>query len=372
MELWFVYLVELELLRSDVGWVEIGRDSQGRSFVELPNVTVVSLEPHRRVLAIETGMKFKDYLLSADLSPVFKGWVPYDVSHDLSEGKVIYTLVKQRGEVGYEVDSISDVVKLARSTSPTRLPLSRLEEMRLDSHSLVVGATGAGKSFFLTYLVTAYLAKGWNVVIVDPKHSDLSMLAEAFGLASAVDSDRIVSLVSHVYNCMEGRKVKTEGSRGFGQTAMDVGLRGVLLIVDEYASLSLKLDKSQAAELNARLGSIVLEGRQLGIHVALCMQQASSKVLPTTIREQLGNRFVLGQSGAQTYVTAFGQEEASSIEHVKMKAGQAWFVTEGVSRPRWVQLPWIKPGLMDQVSQKSRLNRSKKKGGDNGLAGKGG
>ena len=110
--------------------------------------------------------------------------------------------------------------------------------------------------------------------------------------------------------------------------------------------------------MSARVGNLVLEGRQLSVHVTLCMQQANAQVVPTQIREQLVNKLVMGSSDEQTYVTAFGQSSASEVLAMAVKAGQGWLMTEGKLKPVFVRLPWLSSRFMDSID--SYIDRKQK------------
>lgn len=361
IRLWWVYKVEEELLRSDFVWREISSDLQkGRSLVELPAVSIVKADEVIRVIGIKNSVKYQDRLLKSDFSAVFPGWVMTDIALNDDKSLVLLTMVKQGANLGYRFDTMKEVKAFARRHPGVHLPIDRIEGMKSASHALLVGKTGSGKSFALVYLLLYYLSNGWAVVIADPKNSDLALLGRSFGLRVATTADEIVQLVEDAYQQMEKRKIELKGRQKFGKTASEQGYSNIMVIIDEYASLSLKMDKKQNADLLTRVGNLVLEGRQLSVHVTLCMQQANAQVVPTSIREQLGNKIVMGASDEQTYVTAFGQSSASEVLDMAMKPGQAWLMTEGKTKPVFVRLPWLSEHFskdIDKFIEKKRLEQ---------------
>ena len=342
LSFYWVYLVEVELLRSDFVWAEISSDLQkGRRMVELPAVRIERAEKFVRVVAVRNSLKFQERLLKADLSAVFDGWVTSDVNLNEDKSEVLFTFTKQGADLGFKFDSVSQLWSFGKAGKEKRVPLDMLTDMKLDAPLAVTGQSGQGKSYALVYLVLYYLSRGWWVAVADPKNADLAMLGRALGLKVATDADGILGLMNEAYDLMEERKLKLQGSMDFGKTALDLGEPGLLLIVDEFASLALKLDKKQSSEFYAKLGNLVLEGRQMSVFLALCMQQANAQVVPTHIREQLGNKLVMGASDDQTYVTLFGQSSASEVLSMAMKPGQAWLMTEGRAKPVFVRVPWL-------------------------------
>lgn len=357
-EFWLIYLVEVELLRSDLVWREVSSDlAKGRTVVELPAVKLLKADEVVRVVAVRNSNKYQDRLLKSDLSAVFGGWIMAEACLNEDKSSVLFTLTRQGADLAYRFSSIEEVTKFAWSHNGSRLPIDRLTDMKLEGHSLLVGQTGSGKTMGLIYLLLFYLGRGWDVVIADPKNSDLALVGRALGLRVETTSEGIVSLVRSAYLEMELRKDRLEGRHKFGRTAIQQGYAGLMLIVDEYASLSLKLDKEQAQEVSRRLGNLVLEGRQFSVYVTMCMQQANAQVLPTSIREQLVNKLVMGASDEQTYVTAFGGSSASEVLAMPVKAGQGWLMTEGRVKPVFVRMPWLADAFIDDVDEFVELVR---------------
>ena len=357
--IWLVYQVELELLRSDFVWREVSSDlEKGRSLVELPRVKVHRADDVVRVMGVANSMKYQERLLKADMSAVFNGWTMADVVLNDDKSEVLFTLTKQGSDrLGYRFDGLRELMEFARSQESGRIPIDRVHSMK-QGHTLLVGKSGGGKTYGLVYMLMYYASLGWCVVIADPKNSDLALLGKSLGMRVETEPDEIVSLVQETYEQMEKRKRELEGRQKFGQTAQQQGYTPIMLVVDEFASLSLKLEKSQLAELMKRLGSIVLEGRQLSVNVTLCMQQANAQVVPTSIREQLVTKLVMGASDEQTYVTAFGQSSASEVLAMAVKSGQGWLMTEGVLKPVFVRMPWLSERFMADVDR--RVARSQR------------
>ena len=112
------------------------------------------------------------------------------------------------------------------------------------------------------------------------------------------------------------------------------------MIIDEFVSLQLKLDKKELAELLSYLYQIILEGRALGVFVILGLQQANATVLPTALREQFSSIFVLGNSGEQTKNVAF-QEKAQKIPDFPLKIGEGWCLKSSEISLRFICFPYL-------------------------------
>ncbi|MDU5444887.1 MAG: hypothetical protein E6117_09120, partial [Finegoldia magna] len=123
-------------------------------------------------------------------------------------------------------------------------------------------------------------------------------------------------------------------------TATQNGLNLKILMIDEFASLQIKMDKKELAELLNYLYQIILEGRALGVFVILGLQQANATVLPTALREQFSSIFVLGNSGEQTKNVAF-QEKAQKIPDFPLKTGEGWCLNSYEIDLRFVRFPHL-------------------------------
>ena len=111
-------------------------------------------------------------------------------------------------------------------------------------------------------------------------------------------------------------------------------------MIDEFASLQLKLDKKELSELLNYLYQIILEGRALGVFVVLGLQQANATVLPTALREQFSSIFVLGNSGEQTKNVAF-QEKANKIPDFPLAIGEGWCLNSSEIDLRFIRFPHL-------------------------------
>ena len=140
---------------------------------------------------------------------------------------------------------------------------------------------------------------------------------------------------------MERRKQqRQEENWAISSVATQNGLNLKILIIDEFASLQLKMDKKELSELLNYLYQIILEGRALGVFVILGLQQANATVLPTALREQFSSIFVLGNSGEQTKNVAF-QEKAQKIPEFPLKTGEGWCLNSSEIDLRFVRFPYL-------------------------------
>lgn len=365
-ELWAVYRVERSLLLADVIWQEIAHEAKGRALCRLPEVSVKQSDDCTLTVRVRNSLKYQEKLLEMDLSPALDGWVTDTVRFNEDRSWVVFQMVRQGADLAYRFDNMQALGDFLDARKKSRkIPLDKLRSLKADAHTLVAGLTGSGKSIALVYLFLYYVRKRWIVGVIDPKTSDLYKLGQAFG-ARVVSDSQAVQMVEEYVAILEKRKAELRDGPSFMKTALDLGYPGVVLVVDEYASLVGKLEKSQRLAFESKVRTLVLEGRQLGVFVVLAMQQAHSDNVSTQIRENLANVVVLGASGEQTYRTAFGNLASQSLRGVEVLPGTGFAMTEGSTEPVFVRMPWLGREFEEDLAEfilrkrKQRLEKARK------------
>lgn len=164
--------------------------------------------------------------------------------------------------------------------SNNAIPLTKSEQWNYlnDPHAIISGMTGSGKSYFTSYLYLYALASGVHVTVVDPKKSDLSILA---GNNNTIEDD-LLSIERIADNMANKEKVPDK------KRQVD------FLIIDELAALKASLSKADVTRLDNAITRIGLTGRSSKTILILVTQQANAHNLPTQLREQMSMRVLLG------------------------------------------------------------------------------
>ncbi|MCL1702429.1 FtsK/SpoIIIE domain-containing protein [Lysinibacillus sp. Bpr_S20] len=180
--------------------------------------------------------------------------------------------------------------------------------------TLLVGMTGSGKTYALYSLILQMLAKNvqYNIYFADPKNSSLAVLGERISAENtATNIEDIIKLLQSFNEMMEVRKaeIKDKLNSKLEATYADFQYEPYIFIFDEFASFQTVLqtmEKKKRDEVMKLLSQVVLQGRQLGFFLWIVMQKSDATLLPTSLRENLPVKFVLGNAEKQTYTTAFG------------------------------------------------------------------
>lgn len=333
-----IYKIKLERELIDARfYVKLRSQKDGRIFVKLPKVEILQKTDFVIIVKISCSIENFERLGKLDLSPIFNGYRQMITSNDIERDKIIFELEKIDFDRQLKIKSIDEIEKI--NWRSDLIVIDRLTSVRAFAHLLLTGQTGSGKTYGLLYLLLCYRLRNADVSVCDPKLSDLADFGKKLDCRSATSKEEIIEEVRQTFLEMERRKQQRQQEGwAISSVATENGLSLKILMIDEFASLQLKLDKKELAELLNYLYQIILEGRALGVFVILGMQQANATVLPTALREQFSSIFVLGNSGEQTKNVAF-QEKAQKIPEFPLKTGEGWCLNSSEIDLRFIRFP---------------------------------
>lgn len=330
--------LERELINSGF-YVKLKSQKDRQILVQLPKVQIFRKSDFSIIVSISSSIDNFEKLEKLDLSPVFQGFRQMGISNTKNRDQLIFRLEKIDFDRQLKIKTIDEIADI--NWRSDLIVIDRLTSVSPFSHLLLSGQTGSGKTYGLLYLLLSYKTKKADVSVCDPKMSDLADLSKKLGCRSATSKDDIIEEVKETFLELERRKKKRiEENWAISSVATENGLSLKILMIDEFASLQLKLDKKELSELLNYLYQIILEGRALGVFVVLGLQQANATVLPTALREQFSSIFVLGNSGEQTKNVAF-QEKAQKIPEFPLKTGEGWCLNSSEIDLRFVRFPYL-------------------------------
>lgn len=335
-----IYKIRLERELIDSGfYVKLRSQKDGRIFVKLPKVEILQKTDFVIIVKISCSIENFERLGKLDLSPIFNGYRQMITSNDIERDKIIFELEKIDFDRQLKIKSIDEIEKI--NWRSDLIVIDRLTSVSAFAHLLLTGQTGSGKTYGLLYLLLCYRLRNADVSVCDPKLSDFADLSKKLGCRPATSKDEILEEVRQTFLEMERRKQQRQQEGwAISSVATENGLSLKILMIDEFASLQLKLDKKELSELLNYLYQIILEGRALGVFVILGLQQANATVLPTALREQFSSIFVLGNSGEQTQNVAF-QEKAKKIPNFPLSVGEGWCLNSSEIDLRFIRFPYL-------------------------------
>ena len=320
-------------------YVRLNSRKTGNIYVKLPKIHILRQSEFKIWIQIELAIDNYNILKEFDFSPIFKGYRQMRVIDTIGRESIIFELEKVDYDRQFKFRDIREIVE--QNWDISKISIDKNTEINTLNHILLSGQTGSGKTYALLYLLLILAVRNAEISVCDPKNSDLAELSKKLKIESKTSATDIVKEVKNVYLEMEKRKKqRIKENWPISTTAVDNGLNLRILVVDEFASLQLKLQKKELDELLKYIYQIILEGRALSCFVILGMQQANATVIPTSLREQFGSIFVLGNSGEQTFNVAF-QEKADNLPKFPLKAGEGWLVQSTDIEPKFVRFPFL-------------------------------
>jgi len=229
-------------------------------------------------------------------------------------------------------------------------------------HSLIVGGTGSGKSFFILGKIVSYLSllPQAELYVIDPKSADLSLLrfVEGFENKVATEPNQIARMLREVVQIMEGRyKTFFNDISAFGKDYTDFSLPPIIIVFDEFSAFLHSVDKKLSKEVLDYIFTIVMKGRQAGVQVEILMQRPSADDLPTNIRAQMGFKAGLGAMDKIGYNMIF---DTNDIDYKTVtKKGGGYIQIDGVhTAPVYFETPYIDKDF-DFIKEIGRLMKFK-------------
>jgi DNA segregation ATPase FtsK/SpoIIIE, S-DNA-T family len=196
------------------------------------------------------------------------------------------------------------------------LPIARREDgkpwrLRLvGSHTLLVGATGAGKSGVLwaiiDQLIPAIDDRTARLWVLDPKGGmELSAGKEWFDrFAYGSQPGEFVGILEDAVRVMHRRQATLRGKTRLHQPSADEPL--ITIVIDELASLtSWTIDGEAQQRIKAALNMLLRQGRAVGVVVVGAIQDPRKETLPS--RDLFPTRIALRLVDSQQVDMSLGQ-----------------------------------------------------------------
>lgn len=161
-------------------------------------------------------------------------------------------------------------------------------DMLKQTHLLVAGTTGSGKSVVINGIITTALFYGpdkFQFIFVDPKRVELSEYRNIpHCLYYASEKKEIENALYYVSDIIEQRyiRMQRENIRKYNGSA-------VYLVIDELADL-MTTDKKTALPLIQHISQI---GRAANVHIIAGTQSPIREIIPTAIKVNFDSRVAL-------------------------------------------------------------------------------
>ncbi len=217
---------------------------------------------------------------------------------------------------------LSDYVRKIKSLDLLSLYFDRkhIVSLRDYPHFLISGASGSGKSYLANQIVIQAIIKGYEVVILDIKRS-YGLYRDFSDYCYEIDDiiDKLQSVESQMSQRMQ--QIQPELDKNPNVLAVDVGFKPMLVVIEEYISLTSSIDKKQKEEVERIVKNLSVLARQSNIHIMIVMQSAGTENINSTTRSNL-TKILLGNAQSNILTATFGTGADIPNVHSKMSKGE--------------------------------------------------
>lgn len=244
-----------------------------------------------------------------------------------------------RGEVPVSTDAPALTYTLGRSIAGETLTANLAE----DTHLLVAGITGSGKSVFLTDLlldlVTRNSASALRLVLIDPKMTAFTPFAHVPHLVCPI----ITESRDAVDALQAAKGTMAEYTKLFAEAGVDdiaeynaLGLNQLpytVIVVDELADL-LASHKKEIAPLLIKLAT---KGRAAGDVLVLATQKPTADLIPTALKSSLPSSVAFRVRSQSDSRVALDQGGAENL----LGKGDGLYLSNGAASPVRFQATYV-------------------------------
>lgn len=156
------------------------------------------------------------------------------------------------------------------------LQINDTQSININTHLLIAGSSGSGKSVALHALILSAMEQGYKLALVDPKRVELSFYKNINNLLLPISksSEEAENVIQNIYDLMESRYKKMDRLEQRQSDEVPI-----LLIIDEFAELI-----EQNKKLMQTIERIASLGRACNIHLILSTQYPIVKYVSNAIK----------------------------------------------------------------------------------------
>jgi S-DNA-T family DNA segregation ATPase FtsK/SpoIIIE len=232
------------------------------------------------------------------------------------------------------------------------VPIGRREDgepwtVRLrGSHTLIAGATGAGKGSVIWSLIRALgpgvrdgLVRLW---VLDPKGGmELAAGAPLFDRFAYDTPADLAAVLEEAVAVMDARASRLRGATRLHEPSVDEPL--IVIVVDELASLTAYAERDDRRRINAALPLLISKGRAVGVVVVAALQDPRKEVVQ--FRDLFPTRIGLAMVEPEQTDLVLGRGarlRGADCSRIPLTTpGIGWVWCDGENEPVRVRAGWV-------------------------------
>jgi S-DNA-T family DNA segregation ATPase FtsK/SpoIIIE len=214
------------------------------------------------------------------------------------------------------------------------------------SHTLIAGATGAGKGSVLWSLIRGLgpaVRRGmvW-LWVLDPKGGmELAAGAPLFDRFAHDTAAAMAEVLEDAVEVMQARAGRLRGVTRLHEPTVDEPL--IVVLVDELAALTAYADRDDRRRIGAALSLLLSQGRAVGVVVVAALQDPRKEVLP--FRDLFPTRIALALVEAEQTDLVLGRgarARGADCSRIPLTTpGVGWVWCDGENEPTRVRAAWV-------------------------------
>jgi S-DNA-T family DNA segregation ATPase FtsK/SpoIIIE len=274
----------------------------------------------RVTIKIPSGINFSDIDKSHKNLKAELGYESFSIEQGEEPGTVSFIVPCSEREVVYlkelleneEFLKFADEAVLPFIAGVDEIGNLQFSDLVLTPHLLVAGATGSGKSKFITQLILLLLIlrkpSEMIMYLIDPKKVEFSLFNEFPHVKEVVTNmNEAENIFKSLVVEMEKRyevfaKHGVKNLTSYNKKATDKKLPFVVCVVDEYADLV--MTNPEVENYIERMGQ---KARGAGIHLIVATQKPSATIIGGSIKANMPSKISFKLDSSSDYRTVFGK-----------------------------------------------------------------
>jgi S-DNA-T family DNA segregation ATPase FtsK/SpoIIIE len=279
----------------------------------------------------------------------------------IERGRIVVDVERADRQTVYWRDLRGELAKPSRAGS-SRFPVGVAIDGSLhwadfakpqDSHMLVAGTAGSGKSEWLRAAIASLLAQNTpatlKLLLIDPKRTAFHAFERSQSLYAPVlypDDTEIAPVFTELIDEME-RRYRVISEAGLADLAAynnaHAPLPRIVCFCDEYADVILA-DPKQRKEIERLVGRLSAKGRAAGVHLVFATQRPDRNVVSGVIDTNLMARVCLRVvKPAESRIVLSGESGASTL------LGRGDLLFKDLGAPVRLQSPFVEDAELAEL-----------------------
>lgn len=225
-----------------------------------------------------------------------------EISENATQFIIKYEDITMYKKEVYTTEEFKEIMRVI--TEPTELYFSKKYIVDLNQlpHWIISGESGSGKSTLIEQIIAQSVIKNFETKVADI-HRALSFYDELVDYY--VEADEILNMLREVQSEMRERMNAIGEARERGITAIKLGYKPMLVLIEEFIDLKGLFGKNELKEFEEIILSLSVGARKAGIFLFISSQSVGTEVISASTRHNY-SKILLGNAQSNILKSTFG------------------------------------------------------------------